>query len=70
MLLTRLIDCAISPIGFGLLLALVLWASRRRAPRALWRFGLALELPCLLLATPFGVNALASLQEHRVAAQA
>ena len=70
MLLTRLIDCAISPIGFGLLLALVLRASRRRAPRALWRFGLALELPCLLLATPFGANALASLQEHRVAAQA
>lgn len=70
MLLTRLIDTAISPLGFGLLLALLLWLTRRRAPRALWRFGLALELPCLLLATPFGANVLASLQERRIAARA
>lgn len=70
MLLTRLIDTAISPLGFGLLLALLLWLTRRRLPRALWFFGLALELPCLLLATPFGANRLAALQEHRVAARA
>lgn len=69
MLLTRLIDCAISPLGFGLLLAAALWIGRRRMPRALWRFVLALEFPCLLLATPLGANRLASLQEHRVSAQ-
>lgn len=70
MLLTRLVDTAISPLGGGLLLALLLWLTRRRLPRALWRIGLVLELPCLLLATPFGANRVASLQEHRVAARA
>jgi len=67
--LTRLVDCVISPLCFGLLLGVALWAARRRLPRVLWRLGLALELPCLLLATPFGANALVSVQERRVPRQ-
>jgi uncharacterized SAM-binding protein YcdF (DUF218 family) len=70
MLLTRLIDVVVSPLGGGLLLALLLWSTRRRAPRWLWRGGLALELACLLLATPFGAQRMIVLEERRVAASA
>ncbi|WP_300618584.1 YdcF family protein [Dokdonella sp.] len=69
MLLTRLVDFAISPLGFGLLLALLLWRTRRHAPRWLWHLGAALEVVCFLLATPFGAQTLAALQERRIAAE-
>lgn len=66
----ELIDTVLSPLGFGLLLALALWLSRRRLPRWLLRAGIVLELGCLLLATPFGANLLLRAQERRVGVDA
>ncbi|GAA0717770.1 YdcF family protein [Dokdonella soli] len=63
--LTRLIDAVLSPLGFGLLLALALWLGRRRLSRGLWYAGFALEALCLLLAAPLGANALVALEERR-----
>lgn len=65
MLLIRLIDFVLSPLGFGLLLALLLWLGRTRLPRALWRSGLALEALCLVFATPLGGSALVGIEERR-----
>lgn len=65
MLLTRLIDAFASPLGGGLLLALLLWLGRHRLPRGWLRAGLALEALCLLASTPLGANALLALQERR-----
>jgi uncharacterized SAM-binding protein YcdF (DUF218 family) len=62
----ELIDTVLSPLGFGLLLALLLWLSRGRLPRWLLGIGVTLELGCLLLATPFGANLLLRAQEQRV----
>lgn len=62
----ELIDTVLSPLGFGLLLAFVLWLSRRRLPRWLLATGMVLELACLLLATSFGANLLLRAQESRV----
>ncbi len=66
MFVTRLVDVLISPLGGGLLLALLLWLWRARLPRALWYGGLVLEVLCLLTATPAGANLLVALQERRV----
>lgn len=69
MLLTRLVDFAVSPIGLGLSCALVLWRTRgRRGWRWAWHLALALELACVVLATSPGARVLVALQEHRVAA--
>jgi uncharacterized SAM-binding protein YcdF (DUF218 family) len=60
----------VSPLRFGLLLALVLvllW--RRLGPRARW-LGVLAVAPCLLLTTPFAANLLVGLQEARGAASA
>lgn len=62
----ELIDTVLSPLGFGLLLAFGLWLARGRLPRGLFATGLALELACLLLATPLGANLLLGVQERRV----
>jgi uncharacterized SAM-binding protein YcdF (DUF218 family) len=62
-----IIDAFLSPLGFGLLLALFLWLLRKRLPRGIRRAGIAVEIVCLLLATPLGANALVTLQERRVA---
>jgi uncharacterized SAM-binding protein YcdF (DUF218 family) len=66
----QLIDTFLSPLGFGLLLGLVLWWSRRWLPRGLMRFGLVLELLCLLLATPLGANLVLGWAERRAPAAA
>ncbi|MGA9341836.1 MAG: YdcF family protein, partial [Rhodanobacteraceae bacterium] len=68
MLPNWLIDTVLSPLGFGLLLTLVLWLLRRRLPRALWIAGLALDLLCIVLATPAAANALIAFEERRAAA--
>lgn len=60
-----IVDAILSPLGFGLLLALLLWRLRRRLPRGIWHAGIALEIVCLFLATPFGANTLITLQERR-----
>lgn len=65
MLLTRLVDAVASPLGGGLLLALLLWLGRHRLPRRWLRVGLAVEVLCLLGSTPLGANALLALQERR-----
>lgn len=58
-------DVLLSPLGAGLLLALLLWLLRRRLPRwALWS-GFALELLCYALMTPLGANALVGAIEAR-----
>jgi uncharacterized SAM-binding protein YcdF (DUF218 family) len=61
------VDVFLSPLGFGLLLALVLWLSRRRLPRGVFRAGIAVEIACLFLTTPVGANFLTSWQEQRAA---
>jgi uncharacterized SAM-binding protein YcdF (DUF218 family) len=60
-----LLDVFLSPLGFGLLVALVAWLGRRRLPRGLLRASLAIECVCLALTTPVGANALLALQERR-----
>jgi uncharacterized SAM-binding protein YcdF (DUF218 family) len=65
---TALLDVFLSPLGLGLLLALVLWLRRRRISRGLLRFGIAVEIICLVLTTPFGANLLTSWQERRTRA--
>ena len=66
----ELIDTVLSPLGFGLLLGASLWLCRGRLPRAALVVGIALEVACLLLATPFGANLLLRAQERRVAVDA
>ena len=59
------VDAFLSPLGFGLLLALVLWRRRHRlSPRAL-RIGIGAEILCFALATPLGANLLMYWQESR-----
>ncbi|HET6546234.1 MAG TPA: YdcF family protein [Rhodanobacteraceae bacterium] len=70
MLTSRLIDTLLSPLSFGLLLALILWLARARAPRWLWRAGFVLEAACVVLATPVCANALVAWQEQRNAVRA
>ena len=60
-----LVDVLLSPLGFGLLVALITWLGRRRLPRALLRASLAIECICLALTTPAGANAIIALQERR-----
>jgi len=60
-----IVDAILSPLGFGLLLALILWRLRGRLPRGVWRAGIAVEIVCLFLATPLGANMLVTLQERR-----
>ncbi|MEO7326440.1 MAG: YdcF family protein [Dokdonella sp.] len=67
MLLTRLIDVMLSPLSFGLLLALLLWRSRAHLPRGLWRTGLVLEALCFVFTTPLGASALVGIEERRAA---
>jgi uncharacterized SAM-binding protein YcdF (DUF218 family) len=59
------VDVFLSPLGFGLALALVLWLGRARLPRIAIRVGIAIEIACLVLSTSLGSNALVSLQESR-----
>lgn len=59
------VDVLLSPLGFGLLLAFVLWLSRRRISRGMLRVGLAIEIVLLVLSTPIGANALVAWQESR-----
>ena len=68
MLPSRLIDIVLSPLGFGLLLACLLWLSRARLPRGVWRAGLVLEVLCVILSTPAGSNLLVGWQERRALA--
>lgn len=63
-----LIDTVLSPLGFGLLLAIILWLLRGRLPRPLWVAGLALGALCVALATPAAANALLAFEERRAAA--
>lgn len=60
-----LVDALLSPLGFGLLLALVLWIGRRRFSRIALRIGIAIELVLLVLSTPLGANTLVAWQERR-----
>jgi uncharacterized SAM-binding protein YcdF (DUF218 family) len=60
-----LIDVLLSPLGFGLLVALVAWLGRRRLPRGVLRASIAIECFCLALTTPAGSNVLVALQERR-----
>jgi uncharacterized SAM-binding protein YcdF (DUF218 family) len=59
------VDALLSPLGFGLALALVLWLGRSRVPRVATRTGIAIEIVCLVLSTPAGSNALVAFQESR-----
>lgn len=59
------VDVLLSPLGFGLLVALIAWLGRRRLPRALLRASIAIECVCLALTTPAGANVLVKLQERR-----
>jgi uncharacterized SAM-binding protein YcdF (DUF218 family) len=59
------VDVFLSPLGFGLLLALVLWLARRRLPRYALRAGIGVEIVCFFLATSVGANLLTSWQERR-----
>jgi uncharacterized SAM-binding protein YcdF (DUF218 family) len=65
MRLMPFVDVFLSPLGFGLLLALVLGWRRRTLSRAALRIGIALEVVCLVLMTPVGANALVAWQESR-----
>lgn len=60
-----LLDVFLSPLGFGLFVALVAWLGRRRLPRMLLRASFAIEGVCLALTTPAGANTLLALQERR-----
>ena len=59
------VNVVLSPLGFGLLVALVLWLRRRRLSRTALRAGIAIEVGCYVLMTPFGSNLVTSWQEHR-----
>ena len=59
------VDVFLSPLGFGLLLALVLWRSGHRLSRGAMRIGIGVEILCLALMTPLGANTLTSWQERR-----
>ena len=60
------VDAILSPLGLGLLLALVLWRFRGRFSRAMWRAAIVFGIVCLVLATPLGASALIAVQEKRV----
>jgi uncharacterized SAM-binding protein YcdF (DUF218 family) len=60
-----IVDAILSPLGFGLILAFVLWRFRGRARHWLWRAGLIIELVCVAMATPLGASALIAIQEKR-----
>jgi uncharacterized SAM-binding protein YcdF (DUF218 family) len=60
-----IVDAFLSPLGFGLLLALMLRLARRRLSRAAIRIGIAVEIVLLALSTPLGANALVAWQESR-----
>jgi uncharacterized SAM-binding protein YcdF (DUF218 family) len=59
------VNVFLSPLGFGFLLALVLWLRRKRLTPTALRAGVAVEIACIALMTPFGSNLLVSWQEHR-----
>jgi uncharacterized SAM-binding protein YcdF (DUF218 family) len=59
------VDAILSPLGLGLLVALLLWRFRGRASHRLWRAGLVVEFVCIALATPLGASALIAIQENR-----
>jgi uncharacterized SAM-binding protein YcdF (DUF218 family) len=59
------VDVLLSPLGFGLALALVLWLGRARFPRFVMRVGVGMEMACLALSTPVGSNTLVAFQESR-----
>jgi uncharacterized SAM-binding protein YcdF (DUF218 family) len=61
------VDALLSPLGFGLALAAVLYFARRRLPRIALRVGLLVEAICLVLSMPIGANTLVAWQEGRVA---
>lgn len=65
MRLMAFVDVVLSPLGFGLLVALIAWLGRRRWPRGLLRASIAIECVCLVLTTPAAANMLVSLQERR-----
>ena len=60
-----IVDTILSPLGCGLILALILWRFRGRSPRWLWRAGFVVELACLAMTTPLGASALIAIQEKR-----
>ena len=62
---TDFVDALLSPLGFGLLLALVLWRGRHRLSHRAMRIGVGAEILCFVLATPLGANALMAWQESR-----
>ncbi|HKE47944.1 MAG TPA: YdcF family protein [Rhodanobacteraceae bacterium] len=59
------VNVFLSPLGFGLLLAIVLWFRRGRMSRAARRAGIAVLIVCYVFMTPFGSNFLTAWQEHR-----
>ena len=59
------VDALLSPLGFGLALALVLKLARRRLSRTALRIGIAIEGVLLIVSTPLGANALVAWQESR-----
>lgn len=59
------VDVLLSPLGFGLLVALIAWLGRRRLPRALLRTSFAIEFICLALTTQAGANFIVGIQERR-----
>lgn len=65
MRLMTFVDVLLSPLSFGLLVALAAWLARRRLPRRLLRATIAIECVCLALTTQAGANALVALQERR-----
>jgi len=60
-----LVNALLSPLGFGVPLALLLCWSRGRIPRAWWRAGLAIEIACIVCCTPLGADTLVRWQEDR-----
>ncbi len=43
MRLMAILDVLLSPLGFGLFVALITWLGRRRLPRSLQRASIAIE---------------------------
>ena len=60
-----LLDALLSPLGFGVPLALALWWTHGRIAPALWRGALLIEMICIVLSTPLGAGALVRLEEQR-----
>lgn len=60
-----MLNSLVSPLRFGLLVAVVLVIAWRHLGRRMRIVGVLVVLPCFVLTTPFAANALVGLQESR-----